>query len=229
MAVVPPHKEEVRSVWDYRWKQLVDMKVPVRTGVDVTVEAIQAFSPDLVVVATGGTPTVPAALKGGEVRTITAWELLSQPETVASGSVVTVVGGGLVGLETADLLAGKGCRVTVLEMMPTVAPELPRNNRTDLLLRLDGYGVKILTEARVERVEGRSLIATVKGESMVIEVGEALIVALGVKPNRAVVPIIEAAGVPYVLVGDSNQPGNFRTAIRDGLLTALSVDMEGDD
>ena len=36
-------------------------------------------------------------------------------------------------------------------------------------------------------------------------------------------PVIEAAGIPYVLVGDCNQPGDFLTAIRDASMAALAV------
>ena len=50
-----------------------------------------------------------------------------------------------------------------------------------------------------------------------------MIAAIGPEPNRDVLPEIEAAGVPYVLVGDCNRPGDFLTAIRDASMAALAV------
>jgi len=128
-----------------------------------------------------------------------------------------------VGLEVAELLVEHSCHVTVLEMLPTVAPDMPRNNRTDLLLRLQEKEVTLLTEARVQRVDGNTIIASVKGNQREIPAGDFLVLALGVKPNRESVPVIEEAGIPYVLIGDCNRPGDFRTAILDASLTALSI------
>ena len=56
-----------------------------------------------------------------------------------------------------------------------------------------------------------------------IDPGDVVIVAIGPEPNRDVLPEIEAAGVPYVLVGDCNQPGDFLTAIRDASMAALAL------
>jgi hypothetical protein len=56
-----------------------------------------------------------------------------------------------------------------------------------------------------------------------IEPGDAIVVAVGPEPNRDVVPEVEAAGVPYVLIGDCNRPGDFLTAIRDASLAALAL------
>ncbi len=228
LALVPPHKEEVRGVWSYRWEQLQRLGVPVRLGVAPTPEALREFAPDHVVVATGARPVRPALFEQAGVPCLTAWEVLENEGRIPAGSHVTIVGGGLVGVETAELLSARDCRVTVLEMLPKIAATMPRNNRADLLLRLSGAGVEMITEAKVERVEGSVLHLTVMGEGRTLDAGDFLVLAMGVRPERSVVPMLEELGLPYVLVGDCNQPGDFLTAIRDGWLTALALPAQGD-
>ncbi len=227
LALVPPHKEEVQGVWTYRWQQLQSLGVPVRLGVTATPEAIGKFTPDEVVVATGARPVRPALFADAGVPCLTAWEVLEDPGRIPPGSRVTIVGGGLVGVETAELLTTLGCRITILEMLPRIAATMPRNNRADLLLRLAGAGVDMVADARVERVEGAALHLTVKGEERTHDAGDFLVLAMGVRPERSVLPMLEELGLPHVLVGDCNQPGDFLTAIRDAWLTAMALPRQG--
>ena len=83
-----------------------------------------------------GLATLPIALDLA-VPVRQAWDVLLDPESIAPGATVTIVGGGIVGIETADLLVTRGCRVTVLEIQATVAPEMARNNRFEVLARLE--------------------------------------------------------------------------------------------
>jgi NADPH-dependent 2,4-dienoyl-CoA reductase/sulfur reductase-like enzyme len=129
----------------------------------------------------------------------------------------------MVGIETADLLVTRGCRVTVIELEATVAREMARNNRAEVLLRLDEHQTRILTDAAIERVVDGRIVVKRQGEEIRVDPGDAVIVAIGPEPNRDVVPAIEASGVPYVLIGDCNQPGDFLTAIRDASMAALAV------
>ena len=108
----------------------------------------------MVFVATGARPRhLPATLEVG-VPVVQAWDVLLDPQAIGSAAAVTIIGGGIVGLETADLLTARGCRVTILEMGDSVAPEMARNNRFEVLARLERGQARILTGARVESVRG---------------------------------------------------------------------------
>ncbi len=77
-----------------------------------------------------------------------AWDILVAPERVAAGSAVTIIGGGMVGIETADLLGVRGVTCTVVEALASVAPGMARNNRMELIERVAARGARILTQAR---------------------------------------------------------------------------------
>jgi len=227
LAVAAPDKGEVSGVWSYRAEALAQRGVAIRFGVEVTADAIRRLAPDVVFVATGARPrTLPVAMTEG-VRTLSAWTVLLDPTAVEAGAAVTVVGGGMVGLETADLLTARGCQVTVVEATGRVAPEMARNNRQEILDRMAQRGATILTGTTFESVvDGQLVLRTAGADASVarrLDPGVALVVAIGPEPDRDVLPAVDAAGVPYVLVGDCNRPGDFMTAIRDASMAALAL------
>jgi 2,4-dienoyl-CoA reductase-like NADH-dependent reductase (Old Yellow Enzyme family)/NADPH-dependent 2,4-dienoyl-CoA reductase/sulfur reductase-like enzyme len=223
LAVAAPDKAEVSGVWTYRVDALNRLGVEIRLAAAVTADTIRAFAPHVVLVATGARPRHLPATLAVDVPVIQAWDVLLDPEAIGSAAAVTIIGGGIVGLETADLLTARGCRVTILEMGESAAPEMARNNRFEVMARLERGQVRILTGARVESAADRRLVVDQRGAALEIDPGDVVIVAIGPEPNRDVVPEIEAAGVPYVLVGDCNQPGDFLTAIRDASMAALAL------
>jgi pyruvate/2-oxoglutarate dehydrogenase complex dihydrolipoamide dehydrogenase (E3) component len=153
---------------------------------------------------------------------VQAWDVIAQPSLVPEGAAVAIIGGGIVGLEVADVLLSRGCRMTVLEVAPTLAPQMARNNRTDLLIRLREAGVGFHTKARVQRLQGNTLVFSVDGKAQGIE-ADLVIAAIGAVPDRDVLPAVEATGIPYTLVGDANLPGDFLSVLRDASMTGLGI------
>jgi 2,4-dienoyl-CoA reductase-like NADH-dependent reductase (Old Yellow Enzyme family)/thioredoxin reductase len=223
LALAAPDKADVGAVWTYRMEELRRLGVPIECGRHITAERILGFAPDLTIVATGATPRQLAIELPVGVCAVQAWDVLLNRHEIPPGARVTIIGGGMAGIETADLLVARGCRVTIVEIQPSVAPDMARNNRFEILQRLDRGRTRILTDAHIEGAHGRELIVGQHGERLRIDPGIAVILALGAVPNREVVPVVEAAGVPYVLVGDCLQPGDFLTAIRDASMAALAL------
>jgi 2,4-dienoyl-CoA reductase-like NADH-dependent reductase (Old Yellow Enzyme family)/NADPH-dependent 2,4-dienoyl-CoA reductase/sulfur reductase-like enzyme len=226
LAVMAPDKEEVRPAWTNRWEEIETLGVPVRCGVDADAAAIRAFAPDLVVVATGSKPRpfldALAGLDPGVAR-LQARAAIADPTLVPEDAVVTIVGAGMVGIEMADILLARRCRMTVIEIGPTVAPAMARNNRTDIMLRLEAGGVTFRLGTQITGTAGRELLLHADTGDSRIDAGAVVIEAIGPQSDRGVVPMVEAAGAPYVLVGDCSEPGDFLTAIRDGFMAAWSL------
>jgi NADPH-dependent 2,4-dienoyl-CoA reductase/sulfur reductase-like enzyme len=224
LAVAAPDKEDVAGVWTYRVEEIERLKVPLKLGVKITAEALRKFAPDLVVVAIGSRPRpFPVALDVG-APVLQAWDVLLDDTAIKPGAKVTLIGGGMVGIETAEVLGLRGHAVTVIEILPTVARDMARNNRFDVLVRLDQHKVRLLTETKIEGVVDDELVLSRNGERTRHHPGDAIVLAIGPESNRDVLPIIEETGLPTVLVGDCNQPGDFLTAIRDASMTVLAIE-----
>ena len=224
LALAAPDKADVADVWTYRWRQIESLNVPVRLGVTATARSIREFRPDLVVVATGAKPRPLPFPVRTRVPVMQAWDALLEQERVPRGARVTIIGGGMVGIETADtLIHHRGIRATVLEGLPVIAKEMARNNRYDVLERLEKGGARVLVDAPVESVDDGTVWAKIDGARTPVDAGELIISAIGPIPNRDIVPEVERSGAHYALAGDCNQIGDFLSAVRDGWMLALGI------
>lgn len=229
LAMAAPDKTEVEPIWSYRWRQVQAFGVPVRTNKIATVDAVRAFAPDFAIVATGAVPRpVPFDVSrlSADVRVLHAWDYLARPDAIASGQRVTIVGGGMVGMEAADLLVARKANVCVVEALAGLAQGMARNNRFELIERVNAQDAELLTEAAIVAIDGRTMTLTLGKQAIErrIEIGDVLMIAIGPRPVRDVVPVLEEAGVPYEYAGDCHRPGDFLSAIRDGWLVAMAVD-----
>ncbi|MFC4278332.1 tripartite tricarboxylate transporter substrate-binding protein [Achromobacter aloeverae] len=228
LAIAAPDKMEVEPVWSYRWNAARRLGVRVLTGIEADAARIRAHAPDYVVVATGAQPAPPPMDVGAlapAVRVLHAWELLADLEALRPGMKATIVGGGMVGAETADALRERGVHVTLVEIQATIANGMARNNKFELVERLAAGGARILTQCRILRVLDRHLEVQMQGEPPCrVEIGDMLVFATGPRPRTDAVAAVQAADVPYARVGDCNAPGDFLAALRDAWMVALSVD-----
>ena len=236
LAMAAPDKLEVEPILGYRLVMLRELNVPIRTLKETTAVALRSYKPDFVIVATG---SLPRHATGGSprqypfdvsklsrtVEVLHAWHVLSDPDWLLTSGAVTIIGGGMVGAETADMLCARGKQCTIIEMQDIIAAGMARNNRMELVERLVAQGVELLTRVKVVSAEGTTLtLRDDDGKIQDIDVGDALIFATGPAPVRDVVPLLEEAGVDYELAGDCYRPGDFLSCLRDGWLAALSVD-----
>jgi pyruvate/2-oxoglutarate dehydrogenase complex dihydrolipoamide dehydrogenase (E3) component len=199
--------------------------VPIRTGVEPTVDSIHAYGADLIVIATGATPREAPFPVDTSVPMIQAWDVLRSPELIPIGSSVTVVGGGMVGIETAECIARRAEHVVILEGQGVVAKEMARNNRWDVLLRLRDANAQIVTDAPVVSIEGDAILCRSGHDIVRHSAGDRIVLAIGARPVRDVCRLADEAGVPWVMAGDCNNvPGDFLTAIRDASMVAWAAE-----
>ena len=93
----------------------------VRLGKAATLEVVEQLKPDVVILATGGISIVPTITGVNRGNVVQAWDVLRGKKI---GNRVVVIGGGMVGCDTADFLAKKGKTVTVVTRFPIVAQDM---------------------------------------------------------------------------------------------------------
>jgi len=222
LAAVPPMKQELVKVLRYLLTQAEKAGVKVRLNSEVTPEIVAEVNPDVVVVATGGVPLVPN-IKGIDGKNVvTAHDVLAVKLAI-HGANVLVIGGGMVGCETAEFLANRGdnpiigrTQVTIVEMLDDVAQDLAPENRTLLMQNLREAGVNIITSAKVKEILDDGVIIEKDGEELPLRSIDRIVLAMGARSYDPLSDHIRNKVKEVYVVGDAGKPCRALEAIAEG-------------
>jgi len=214
LAAIPPCKQEITKIINYLSIQMKKAGVKVALGKEVTEEIIDELQPEVVVIATGGTPLIPEIPGVRGERVVTAHDVLRGKVPPRRRGLV--IGGGMVGCETADFLGQiMGCRVTLVEALPRVAQDIGDATRHFLLQRLAQRRVKIITSAAVKQLTNDGAILERNGKEETLSGFDTIVLAIGVAPvNELAAKIRDKIKETYV-IGDAKQPRKALDAIAE--------------
>ncbi len=215
VAAVPPYKHELALLNRYLIHQLEKTNVQVKLGVEVTPELVEKEKPDTVILAAGAMPLIPEIPGMNKCQKATAADVLSG--TVDVGEKVVVIGGELVGCETADFLSQEGKKVTVVRRGPEMASKMYPSNRHALLARLKEKDVVLITgvkEYEAITQEGLVIIDS-EGNRQTLEC-DTIVLAAGAISNDQMAKALEGKVGEIRLAGDCVQPRRIVDAIHEG-------------
>ena len=220
LAVVPPHKEEMKSVSTYLESQIRKLGVKVVLGEEVTPLLVKKINPDTVFIATGSVPTIPEipGVKGKNV--VTANDVLAGSASVKER--VVVVGGGMIGAETAEFLAEKGKKVTILEMLGRIGIDMVPMVISLLYPRLKKLGVVGITNAKVEEIIQDGVVYEKDGKKQTVE-ADSVVLAVGSKPSVGLMNALKGKVTELHAIGNAKKPCNVLEAIHEGSQLAREV------
>ncbi|MBI2831374.1 MAG: FAD-dependent oxidoreductase, partial [Chloroflexi bacterium] len=201
------------------FKQLSNIRV--RLGVEATVEDIVKENPDTVIVATGGVPCIPPITGIDRSIVVTAVDVLSEKSKV--GENVLVAGGGSVGCETANWLAKRNKKVTIVEMLDAAGSDIEAWSWIALQAELKQAGVKIITGTRVDAItdEGAQVIDK-SGRKSVLK-ADTVVLALGAKPSNKLAKELAGKVKELYSIGDAREAKRMRDAFSDGFTLAFKL------
>ena len=218
LANKAPNKFRIDNLICYFERQIQKSpRVRVCLNAPVTAETLDDIAdldPVAVIDATGGKQVVPRI--PGVEDAVMANDVLSGAVDL-TGKSVAVVGGGMTGLETAELLASRGAAVTVLEMLPAPGRGIFSFNVTKTVDALDRMGVSIRCGTRVDALEEGAVaitdVASGAAERIPCDIA---VLAIGVYTDHSMRDLLETRFDRVIEVGDANRAGKIMTAVRDG-------------
>jgi len=214
LAAIAPHKEVIGSLNRHMAARARKAGVRVLLGQEATAKSVQTMRPEVVVLAAGSIPSVPDISGSRRDNVVLAPDALAGKKEV--GNRVVVIGGELVGCETADYLAGKGKTVTVMRRGAEMAAGVNQQARENLLSRLEKNKVTMLTGVKYEEItDGGVVITDNGGQRRTIE-ADTVVLATGAIPNSGLAAELKRQNIVVHLVGDCVTPGKIVEAIRDG-------------
>ncbi|MDI6451495.1 FAD-dependent oxidoreductase [Anaerobaca lacustris] len=151
---------------------------------------------DKLVLATGAKPVVPP-IPGTDLCNVFTLQGVHDAEGIRAAVAqdtardVVIVGGGLIGVEITEALVQRGCRVTIVEMMPQILRILDPDIVRLVGQHMESHGVRVLTNTKLERIEGEESVKAVQTSGGRIA-ADMVVLAIGVRPNVA---LAEAANL----------------------------------
>ncbi len=217
----PEFKEDDLALAAWYAHELTRLQVPVHLGHEVTKEEVLAGDWDAVIVATGSSPKTFSL--GDDAHVYTASQVLLKEKDC--GQETVIVGGGLVGCETALWLAQHGRKVTIVEALDKILAvngPLCHANK-DMLERLVPYnGVEVVTGAKVKSYRDGVLTAeTADGEKLLP--CDSVILAVGYREEDSLYRQLEFEVPEIYLLGDARKVSNIMYAIWDAFEVANHI------
>ncbi len=217
----PDFKEDDIALAKWYKRQLELLGVEVRYNTEVKKEDVIGAGWDAVIVATGSKPKVFSL--GADEKVYTAADVLLG--TKEPGDKTVVIGGGLVGCETALWLAKKGKKVRIIEALPelmAVNGPICHANK-DMLERLVPYnGVEVITSARVTGYDGKKLAYEANGSKKELEC-DSVILSVGYKEENSLYHELEFEINEIYLLGDAKKVSNIMYGIWDAFEVANHI------
>lgn len=217
----PEFKEDDLALAAWYADALERLHVPVHLNHEVTKEEVLAGDWDAVIVATGSSPKTFSL--GDDDHVYTASQVLLKEKDCGESTVI--VGGGLVGCETALWLARHGRKVTIVEALDKILAvngPLCHANK-DMLERLVPFnGVEVVTGAKVKSYQNGVLTAeTAEGEKKIS--CNSVILAVGYREEDSLYRQLEFDVPEIYLLGDARKVSNIMYAIWDAFEVANHI------
>jgi len=223
LAAKPDFKERVRELLAYYKQEIEQRNIHLIWNTKVDEENVstllQCEQADSIILATGGIPVVPPFARDAKMEVLIAEDLIEKGVEGFLPEQVAIIGAGKVGLETAWLLSLAGKKVAVYDMLPmekVLAADHPVM-RAALLHRMNELGVRIYTEARLNRIMENTLHFNIAGEEAVHK-AECVVLAIGYRPDHTLYRNLLKAGCckKILLIGDAKAPRGMFDAIHEG-------------
>lgn len=221
LAAMPPHKGEIAGFIHWQVEQLNKNGVTVHLHTELNEEIIDSLKPDVVIVATGSKPFVLDIPGIDRLNVVTAHDVLAGKSN--PGQRVAIIGGGMIGAETANFLANNGKKVTIIEKLPEIARDVQARVRYFLMKELVENGVKIFTNTTVTMIDNDSLIICQKeGDEEKIGSFDTVVVAAGVRPVNDLTAGLDSK-VNLIIIGDAKEVRTAMEAVADGYFVGNTI------
>lgn len=223
LANKPPHKDKINWLIGYYENQLPKLGVDIRLNTPATVEAIKALEPYAVFVGSGSESIVPQSIKGvTNTHVCTSTDILTG-KVKLSGKNVAVIGSGMTGVETAELLETQDNEVFVVEMADRVGPDASWQSFSDVQARLIKFGTVFMPSHKLVEIEAASIkLEKDNGEFVDLPV-DYVVLSLGVKADQTLVDELVSHFDQVVKIGDTAQIGRIANAVETGFVAAYHL------
>ena len=223
LADKPPHKEKLHWCVDDLYTNAVQNGVKFEFDTLATPEILDALSPEVVINATGANAVFPKPFQKENVCTVT--DILNG-NVVLNDKKVAVIGSGMTGLETSELLCEQGNKVSIIEMADEIAPGAYFQQLDDALPKLKAAGTQFFASSKLTEIQSDCVVVenTKTGEKKNIA-ADFVVLSLGCRPDNSLLDEIkDGKSYKVINIGDSVKIGRIANATQAAFDAVMSVD-----
>lgn len=220
IAAYPPYKQDLLKPIKFYRHMCKKHGVKMIFNQEVNVALIKEQKPDVLIIATGATP-VKLDVPGKDADNVyMANDVLVGKKIL--GNSALVIGGGLVGVETAEFCKDYCEKVAVVDMKEHIATDMYMTVRDDLLKRFKKVGIEVYTNTKVTRIEGNNVYAEQNGQEVVFSGYENIIFAVG---SQSYQPFdnAESLAEEVYIIGDAKEARSAVEAIYEGARVGMRI------
>lgn len=222
LACKPPFKGKIAEARDWMVREMDKVGVKYCLNTKADINTVNKLAPDAVIYAGGAQAIRSIPVKGCE-NTVLSWDVIDGSAEMPDGKRVAVIGGGLVGVETTELLLEHGNHVSIIDMLPSIANDYEFMHRMDIMSLFKKESVDIYTSAAVKEI-GADFISFEKNDEVVTIDTDVVILAVGHRPAGAeFVRALKDAGYKVSVVGEAKHPGKIINATSDGFFAGTDI------
>jgi len=219
-ACKSPYKDVYGEWISWLIAQVESLGVSIQTNTQVTDSMLSEGDLEVVILATGAERVIPP-VPGIELPLVCdAFQILG--EEVAARENVVVVGGGYIGMETADFLLERGSNITLVEMLSRSPVTKFASHGYMLHKRLQEGGCRLLFDARLKNIREDSVIVVSKDEEQTISTDQ-VVIAVGTKSRDELKETLQDKGIRHFVVGDTSQVRRIIEATEEGAKAAWEL------
>ena len=217
LACIPSMKQDLTKTISTYTTLCKKYGVKMVFNQEVTNKFLNQQNADEIIIATGSLPVIPRRIPGiMQENQVLANDVLSS-KAIIQNQKVLVLGAGLVGVETAEMLAEQNNQVSVVDMLDKAAPLAPSKPRSMLLKHCEQLGIQFILESKVVEILEDGIVYERNQSQTTLQGFDKIVLAFGSKANQTLQ--IENAH----FIGDASLAGDAKKAIFEATQLALKL------
>lgn len=219
----PIYKEKMARYVRYLINEMARLNIDIRLNSEASVGLIKLMNPDVVLLATDGTPRVPG-FEGLELLHVSNYRDVKVENSIFTGKKIAVIGSGMVCHSTSRRLSEQGNEVTIIEVLTESARKISQQTRVKLLEKLKTEDIQVITGHDVSKIvlDGVNLKEEKTGETVMVEVDQ-VVIAMGVQAYNPLEEPLREVMDHIIVIGDAAGNTSLADATRGGFETAYHL------